>query len=32
MYVGTQFGCRHDTDVQVLAPLGVLHVDQPPAE
>ena len=32
MYVGTQFGCRHDTDIQVLAQLGVLHVDQTPAE
>ena len=32
MYIGTQFGCRHDTDIQVLAQLGVLHVDQTPAE
>ena len=32
MYLGTQFGCRHDTDIQVLAQLGVLHVDQTPAE
>ena len=32
MYIGTQFGCRHDTDIQVLAQLGVMHVDQTPAE
>ena len=32
MYIGTQFGCRHDTDIQVLAQLGVKHVDQTPAE
>ena len=32
MYIGTQFGCRHDTDIQVLAQLGVLHVDQTPSE
>ena len=32
MYVGTQFGCRHDTDIEVLAQLGVMHVDQMPTE
>ena len=32
MYIGTQFGCRHDTDIEVLAQLGVLHVDQTPSE
>lgn len=32
MYIGTQFGCRHDTDIEVLAQLGVMHVDQTPAE
>ena len=32
MYVGTQFGCRHDTDIEVLAQLGVTHVDQMPTE
>ena len=32
MYIGTQFGCRHDTDIEVLAQLGVRHVDQTPAE
>ena len=32
MYIGTQFGCRHDTDIEVLSQLGVMHVDQTPAE
>ena len=32
MYIGTQFGCRHDTDIEVLAQLGVMHVDQTPSE
>lgn len=32
MYIGTQFGCRNDTDIEVLAQLGVLHVDQTPEE
>lgn len=30
MYLGTQFRCRHDADVEVLAQLGVRHVDQTP--
>ena len=30
MYLGTQFACRHDTDIEVLAQLGVTHVDQTP--
>ena len=32
MYIGTQFGCRHDTDIEVLSQLGVLNVDQTPSE
>ncbi len=32
MYLGTQFGRRHDTDIRVLAQLGVLHGDQTPSE
>lgn len=32
MYIGTQFHCRHDTDIEVLAQLGVFNVDQTPAE
>ena len=32
MYIGTQFGCRNDTDIEVLSQLGVLNVDQTPAE
>ena len=32
MYIGTQFDCRHDTDLEVLAQLGVRHVDQTPSE
>ena len=30
MYLGTQFRCRHDADVEVLAQLDVRHVDQTP--
>lgn len=30
MYLGTQFRCRHDADIEVLAQLGVRHVDQTP--
>ena len=29
MYVGTQFGARHETDIKQLAQLGVHHVDVP---
>ena len=29
MYVGTQFGARHETDIRQLAQLGVEHVDVP---
>ena len=32
MYIGTQFGCRNDTDIKVLAQLGVNKVDQTPEE
>ena len=32
MYVGTQFGARHETDIKVLAQLGVEHVDVTPKE
>ncbi len=32
MYIGTQFHCRNDSDIQVLAQLGVEHVDQTPKE
>ncbi|SVD23776.1 uncharacterized protein METZ01_LOCUS376630, partial [marine metagenome] len=32
MYIGTQFHCRHETDIEVLAQLGVVNVDQTPAE
>ena len=32
MYIGTQFACRHDTDIEVLAQLGVMNVDQTPTE
>ncbi len=32
MYIGTQVGCRHDTDIEVLAQLGVFNVDQTPTE
>ena len=32
MYIGTQVGCRHDTDIEVLAQLGVFNVDQTPDE
>ena len=32
MYIGTQFHCRHDTDIQVLAQLGIKNVDQTPTE
>ncbi len=32
MYIGTQVNCRNETDIQVLAQLGVFHVDQRPAE
>ena len=32
MYIGTQFGCRHNTDIEVLSQLGVLNVDQTPSE
>ena len=32
MYVGTQYGARHDTDIKVLAQLGVEHVDVTPKE
>jgi mannonate dehydratase len=32
MYIGTQVGCRNDTDIEVLAQLGVFNVDQTPVE
>ncbi len=32
MYIGTQAGCRNDTDIEVLAQLGVFNVDQTPSE
>ena len=32
MYIGTQVGCRNDTDIEVLSQLGVFNVDQTPAE
>ena len=32
MYIGTQYGCRDDTDIEVLSQLGVLNVDQTPNE
>ena len=32
MYIGTQVGCRHETDIKVLSQLGVCHVDQTPSE
>ncbi len=32
MYIGTQVGCRDETDIKVLSQLGVYHVDQTPAE
>ena len=32
MYLGTQVGCRHDTDMEVLSQLGVVNVDQTPSE
>ena len=32
MYVGTQFRARHETDMKVLAQLGVEHVDVTPEE
>ena len=32
MYLGTQTGCRNDADIEVLAQLGVTHVDQSPSE
>ena len=32
MYIGTQTRCRNDTDIEVLAQLGVFNVDQTPAE
>ena len=32
MYVGTQFAARHETDIKVLAQLGVEHVDVTPKE
>ena len=32
MYVGTQFGARHETDIRQLAQLGVEHVDVSPKE
>ncbi len=30
MYIGTQVGCRDDTDIKVLSQLGVYNVDQTP--
>jgi len=30
MYIGTQTQCRDDVDIEVLAQLGVVHVDQTP--
>ena len=32
MYIGTQTRCRNDTDIEVLAQLGVFNVDQTPSE
>ena len=32
MYIGTQFGGRNDTDIEVLSQLGVLNIDQTPTE
>lgn len=32
MHIGTQVQCRHETDIEVLAQLGVYHVDQTPTE
>ncbi len=32
MYIGTQTQCRDEVDIQVLAQLGVFHVDQTPVE
>ncbi len=32
MYIGTQVGCRDETDIKVLSQLGVYHVDQTPAQ
>ncbi len=32
MYIGTQSHCRHDADIEVLAQLGVVNVDQTPTE
>ncbi len=32
MYIGTQTRCRNDTNIEVLAQLGVFNVDQTPAE
>ena len=32
MYIGTQVGVRHDTDIEVLSQLGVFNVDQTPSE
>ena len=32
MYIGTQTACRNETDIQLLAQLGVRNVDQTPQE
>ena len=32
MYIGTQAGCQNDTDIEILAQLGVFNVDQTPSE
>ena len=32
MYIGTQTNCSEDTDIEVLAQLGVFNVDQTPTE
>ena len=32
MHIGTQAGCRNDTDIEVLSQLGVFNVDQTPSE
>lgn len=32
MYIGTQVNCQNDTDIQQLAQLGVMNVDQTPTE
>lgn len=32
MYIGTQTLCRNDADIEVLAQLGVLNIDQTPTE